>query len=172
MSRNAVAASALAGIPMIALTRPPWQQQPGDNWQCVSDMAAAVDAINRPAARILLAIGRMHLAEFAKAPQHHYVLRLVDPPDASPPLPHHTIIISRGPFTTSDDTDLLRHHEIELLVAKNAGGNGAIAKLEAARALAIPVIMIERPNLPARREAHTIAEVMAWLGHAGDDLDV
>jgi precorrin-6A/cobalt-precorrin-6A reductase len=172
MSKNAVAASAATGIPLIALTRQPWQRQPEDNWQVVPDMTAAIEALARPAERILLAIGRMHLAGFAAAPQHHYVLRLVDPPEQSPPLPHHTIIVSRGPFTVASDTALMRDHAIDRIVAKNAGGSGAVAKIEAARALSIPVIMIDRPPLPARHETFTVAGVFDWLGHATTDLGV
>ena len=31
----------------------------------------------------------------------------------------------------------------------------------------LPVILIDRPVLPPRAVAATVAEVMAWLGHAG-----
>lgn len=172
MSRHAVAACAATGLPLIALTRPPWRPQPGDTWTSVPDIAAAVAQLHGPAQRILLAIGRLHLASFAAQPQHHYVLRLVDPPTEPPPLPRHTIIVARGPFETAADTALMREHGIDLVVAKNAGGSAADAKLHAARALHLPVIMIERPDLPARPEVHSVEAVLAWLAHAGTDLGV
>lgn len=165
MSGNAIAAAALAQVPLIALTRPPWQQQPGDDWQRVADIPAAVAALAGPAQRILLAVGRMHLAEFAAQPQHHYVLRLVDPPEAPPPLPHHSIILSRGPFDLAGDMALMRDHGVQRVVSKNAGGSGAIAKLHAARTLRLPVVMIDRPALPHRLETDTVAGVLHWLDH-------
>ncbi|WP_416137409.1 cobalt-precorrin-6A reductase [Halomonas sp. HK25] len=166
MSRHAVAAAQQAGIRCLALTRPPWVPQIGDRWQQVASVQAAVDALAGPAEQILLAIGRQQLAAFAAQPQHHYLLRLVDPPEVPPPLPHHRVILDRGPFTLDGDLALLREHGIERLVCKNAGGTGAVAKLTAARQLGLPVVMIERPALPQRQEAHSVEEVLSWLCHA------
>lgn len=171
MSRHAVAAAERTGTELIALTRPPWAPQHGDRWQRVAGIEAAVEALAGPPQRVLLAIGRMHLAAFAARPEHHYVLRLVDRPDTPPPLPRHTLTVDRGPFTRAGDLALLREHGVERLVCKNAGGAGAAAKLEAARELGLPVVMIDRPALPPRREAHGVDEVLDWLGHgaASDD---
>ncbi len=168
MSANAVTACAATGIPLIALTRPAWTAQPGDDWTHVPDMAGAVAALDQPARRIMLAVGRMHLDEFAPNPQHFYLLRLVDPPASPPPLPEHHVLVSRGPFTTAADRALMQDHGIDLVVSKNAGGTGAYAKIAAARELGLPVLMIDRPAIPARAEAHSVAEVMAWLGHGAD----
>ena len=165
MSRNACAASEAARVPLIALSRPPWQPGPGDNWRRVPDIAAAVATLDGPPRRIMLALGRMHLAEFAAQPQHHYLLRLVDAPASPPPLPHHTVVVDRGPFEAASDTALLRAHRIELILCKNAGGSGAEAKLIAARALGLPVLMIDRPALPPRLEVHSVTEVLDWLDH-------
>lgn len=171
MSANAVAACAQAGVPLIALTRPPWLAGTGDQWQSVPDIAAAVAALGGPSQRILLALGRMHVADFAAQPQHHYVLRLVDAPEVPPPLPRHTVIVSRGPFDVASDIALMREHRIELVVCKNAGGSGAQAKLLAARELRLPVVMVARPALPARLEASSVPEVLQWMlgthRHAG-----
>lgn len=163
MSTNAVQAAAETGTPLIALTRPPWEPGPADRWTRVPDMAAAVAALAGSPRRVMLAIGRMHLAEFAAQPQHHYLLRLVDDPTQPPPLPHHTVIVDRGPFSTQADEALMRHHAIDLVVAKNAGGTGSVSKLNAARALGLPVLMIDRPKLQPRDEAHDIARVLGWL---------
>ncbi|WP_119168474.1 cobalt-precorrin-6A reductase [Algihabitans albus] len=165
ISRNAVIASAEAGVPLLGLTRPPWRPQEGDDWLEVPDIPAAVAALAGPARRVMLAVGRQPLAAFAEQPQHHYLLRLVDEPERPPPLPDHSLVISRGPFSVPEDTDLLRRHRISLLVAKNAGGSGAVAKLTAARALALRVILVARPPLPARREVESVAAVCAWLDH-------
>ena len=165
MSRHALAAAERCGVAIIALSRPPWAPAPGDRWQRVSGIEAAVAALSGPSQRILLAIGRMHLAAFAARPQHHYLLRLVDRPEAPPPLPQHSLTIDRGPFTLEGDLALLRAHGIERIVAKNAGGQGAVSKLTAARQLGLPVVMIERPALPRRREVHSVEAVLAWLAH-------
>jgi precorrin-6A/cobalt-precorrin-6A reductase len=54
---------------------------------------------------------------------------------------------------------------IEWIVARNSGGSGAYAKIDAARALGLPVIMVARPQLPKRLLVESVAEVMQWLGH-------
>ena len=172
ISGNAVLAAQGTGTPLIALSRAPWQPVPGDDWRLVPDIPAAVAALNGPARRIFLALGRMHLAAFAAQPQHHYILRLVDPPVEVPPLPHHTVIVARGPFDLAGDTALLKTHRVELVVAKNAGGKGASAKLAAARALGLPVLMIDRPLLPPRPEVQTVAQVIDWLDHSGTERGV
>jgi precorrin-6A/cobalt-precorrin-6A reductase len=172
MSRHAALAATATGIGIIAYTRPPWQPVPGDSWTRVPDIPAAVAALGGPAQRVFLALGRMHLDAFAAQPQHHYLLRLVDPPGTPPRLPHHSAVISRGPFTAAEDTALMRQHRITLVVAKNAGGTGAAAKLAAARALRLPVVMIDRPPAPDRPEATSLQQVLAWLGHADTDLGV
>ncbi|WP_299141548.1 cobalt-precorrin-6A reductase [uncultured Tateyamaria sp.] len=172
MSRNAVVACAQADVRLVALTRAPWTQQTGDRWSHVPDIDGAVAALDQPARRVMLAVGRMHLAEFAPNPQHFYLLRLVDPPKDPPPLPDHHVLVSRGPFTEADDTALMQAHGIDLVVSKNAGGTGAYAKIAAARALDLPVLMIDRPAVPERQEAHSVAQVFDWLRHSGVDLGV
>ena len=168
MSANAVHAARLTGVPHIALTRPAWMPVAGDRWTHVADVGAAVAALASPARRVMLATGRMHVEEFAGQPQHHYLLRFVDAPDVPPALPHHTLIVDRGPFDTDSDAQVMQGHAIDVVVSKNAGGTGAQAKLIAARTLGLPVVMIDRPRLPERTEVHSVAEILRWLGHGAD----
>jgi precorrin-6A/cobalt-precorrin-6A reductase len=163
MSRNAVTACAATGVPLIALEREPWVAGPGDRWTHVPDLAAAVAALGDAPRRVFLAIGRQTLAAFAGAPQHHYLLRLVDPPSEPLPLPRAEAVIARGPFDVTGDRVLLQGHRIDIIVAKNAGGAGAEAKLVAARELGLPVVLIDRPPVPERRVVRNVAEVMEWL---------
>jgi len=168
MSANAVAATAQTGVAHLALTRPAWVPEAGDRWQYVPDIAGAVVALAGPARRVMLGLGRMHVDAFAAQPQHHYLLRFVDPPREAIGLPHRDIVVDRGPFTVESDTALMRAHAIDLVVCKNAGGRGAEAKLIAARALGLPVLMIDRPHLPERTEVHDVAAVLRWIDHTAD----
>lgn len=172
MSRNAVEACMKARVPLIALTRPEWQAQAGDRWQRVPDIAGAVAALDRPRAHIMLAVGRMHLADFAQNPQHRYLLRLVDPPKDPLPFPDAQVIVDRGPFDEASDRALMAQHGIELVVSKNSGGTGAYAKIAAARALGLSVVMIDRPAPPLRTEVHEIDAVFDWIAHSGTALGV
>jgi precorrin-6A/cobalt-precorrin-6A reductase len=165
MSRRAVEACAATGVPLIALERAPWIRAVGDHWIEVADLNAAVNALPEKPARVFLAIGRQHVAPFATKPQHAYTLRFVDAPDGDLPLPGAETIVSRGPFTLQGDRELMRIRGIQFLVARNSGGSGARAKIDAARELGLPVIMIARPALPERPRADSVEDVLAWLGH-------
>ena len=149
----------------IALTRPAWRPVDGDRWTPVASIDLAVQALAGEARRVMLALGRMHVEAFAAQPQHHYLLRFVDKPEQTPSLPRHTLVVDRGPFTAKADRALLENHAIDLVVCKNAGGEGAEAKLAAARSLGLPVLMVDRPPVPERRETYSPQEVLAWLGH-------
>jgi precorrin-6A/cobalt-precorrin-6A reductase len=165
ISRNAVAACAATGTALIALERAPWEKTAKDTWIEVTDVTAAAAALPERRISVFLAIGRQHLAAFSAKPQHAYTLRFVDPPDGALPLREASVIVSRGPFTLAGDLDLMGSRGIEWVVARNAGGSGARAKIDAARELGLPVIMIARPALPDRQRTESIAEVLAFLGH-------
>ncbi len=163
MSWNAFEACQEARRELIALTRPAWKAQAGDRWTHVADIHGAVAALAGDPKRVLLALGKLNVPAFAVQSQHHFVLRLVDQPEEQPGLPNHTVVVARGPFDVAGDRALLQKYNIELVVCKNAGGVGAEAKLIVARELGVPVIMIDRPNLPPRCEVAAVDEVLEWV---------
>ncbi|MFK4383932.1 cobalt-precorrin-6A reductase [Bradyrhizobium sp. USDA 223] len=165
MSRNAVEACAQTGTLLLALERAPWIKAAADTWLEVVDVNAAVAALPDAPANVFLAIGRQHIAPFATKPQHAYTLRFVDPPEATLPFAA-DVIVSRGPFTLEGELEMLRTRGISWIVARNSGGDGARAKIDAARRLGLPVIMISRPDLPERRRVERVTDVMQWLGHS------
>lgn len=168
MAHNVHHACTARALPLMRLERPAWVAQNGDDWLSVPDIESICGALPDAPSRVFLAIGRMHVDQFARQPQHHYVLRLVDAPSAPIPLPEHTVIVARGPFDVATDTALMREHRIDFVVAKNAGGSGAVAKITAARALGLPVVMIERPARPDCAKAYDVGTVLRWLGHEAE----
>ncbi len=118
--------------------------------------------------RVFLAIGRTQLHVFATAPQHHYLLRFIDEADTPMPFPNASTVTARGPFKLEGELELMQAHDIDWLVTKNSGGEAARAKLDAARSLGVPVIMVDRPHLPERQSVETVAEAMEWLGLSHD----
>lgn len=162
MSRNAVEACTATGIPLLALERPAWQAQAGDHWQHVPDMESAVGALPEVPARVFLAIGRQNVEPFLARSPHWFLLRLVDASMVLPPERGH-IVLARGPFTEAGDSALLQQHSITHIVAKNSGGSGAESKLHAARALGLPVILIDRPTVPQRPTVARVEQVLQWI---------
>jgi precorrin-6A/cobalt-precorrin-6A reductase len=163
ISANAVAACALARRPLIALERPAWRAQSGDRWRTFASVADAVAALPEQPARVFSGLGRLSLAELEAAPQHRYVIRLIDPPLATLALPHATLVMGRGPFKTEDDIALFTAHGIEFVLAKNAGGMAAVSKIEAARALGLTVMMIDRPIIAGRTSCDSVEAVWVQL---------
>lgn len=145
ISANAVEAAELAGVPLDIRTRRPWEKQPGDSWTEVESLEAARDSIP-PRARVLLALGSQHIGLFASRDDVHFVVRMIDPPEKPLALPDHALVLGRPADTTAAETMLLIAHRITHIVCRNSGGKAAYAKIEAARELGLPVIMIGRKD--------------------------
>ncbi|HKR15895.1 cobalt-precorrin-6A reductase [Rhizorhapis sp.] len=166
MSRNAAEASGRAGIPLLALRRPAWQRQKGDRWIETESPAAAIAALGKSSRRVFLALGRQEAHVTENAPWHHYLVRSVEPIDPPLSVPHASHILDRGPFDERADLKLLRDHRIDAVVAKNSGGTASYAKIAAARALGIEVMMIQRPDVPDVPAAADIDAALEAIGHA------
>lgn len=162
ISRNAARAAAFADVPRVALVRPAWEPQAGDSWTRVACLGDACDAL--PAkARPLLALGRQHLAPFARRPDLDLVVRMIEPPD--PPLPFPAdIVLSRPSPDADEEVKLLQRLGVTHLVCRNSGGAASYAKVEAARRRGLPVIMIARPPSAPPPVAGSIDEVLTLLG--------
>lgn len=160
ISASAARAAAAARVPLVRLERPGWTAGPGDDWRRVASLEQAAAAIDR--SRVLLTTGRQGLHAFARLDEPWFLIRCVDPPDGPLP-PRHELILDRGPYTLERERELLRRHRIELLVTKDSGGEHTAAKLHAARARGIPVIVVDRPPRPAVPTVPTVEEVLRWL---------
>ena len=161
ISINAERAAALAGLPRLVLQRPPWVAGPGDDWRAVPAVIAAAAALGAAPRRVFLTIGRQDLLPFQAAPHHVYLIRSVDPPDPDLLPPRAECLTGRGPFTEAADRALMAHHGVEVLVTKNSGG--ADGKLQAARALGLPVIMVDRKPPPSGETVATPEAAVMWL---------
>jgi precorrin-6A/cobalt-precorrin-6A reductase len=161
MSGNAGAACRNLRIPIACFTRPPWRRHPADRWTEVPDIPTAVQTIGHRPRRAFLTVGGVHLAEFQTAPHHWYLVRTIDPPDAIPP--SHRLILARFPFSETDEIALMRAEKIDTLVTKNSGGAATEAKIAAARALNIEVIMIQRPPPEDHPTFHRLDDILAWI---------
>jgi precorrin-6A/cobalt-precorrin-6A reductase len=163
MSAHAEAACRATGVPLAILSRPPWRRETGDNWTTVASMEDAAQTLGAAPRRVFLTVGRQQLAAFAAAPQHYYLVRAIDPPEALSLLPDHRLILARGPFAVEDEIALMRDARIDVMVSKNSGGSATEGKIGAARALGIPVVMVERPAAGDVPAFETIDGVLAWI---------
>lgn len=165
ISANAARAAATAGVPLLALRRPPWQPVAGDRWTEVGDMMEAARVLGPAGRRVFLALGRQELAPFAAAPQHTYLIRSVDPVDPPLSVPRVKYLLGRGPFAEISERELLATEHIEIIVAKNSGGAATFGKIQAARELGLAVILLRRPALPQVTSVETVDAAVGWLDH-------
>ena len=163
MSANALVACRAAGCPLAVFTRLPWKPLPGDRWTEVAAMDEAVWALGAARRVVFLTQGRLGLAAFAQAPQHRYLVRAIDPPAEIDALADHKLILARGPFSLADEIALMRAERIEIVVAKNSGGEATYPKIEAARRLGLPVVLVRRPKPPEAETLFDLDSVLAWI---------
>jgi precorrin-6A/cobalt-precorrin-6A reductase len=173
MTEHAAEAAQRTGTPLLVLRRPGWadpadvargtwkQVRPSDAWHWVDSATAAAQLLPQVGTRVFLTIGRQGLAAFARTGLWT-LARCVDPPEVLPGWC--TLLLSRGPFALESELNLLREHQIDVLVTKDSGGDMTSAKLTAAQQLGVPVIVIRRPPLPAGVQAvESVDQVVEWL---------
>ena len=163
ISRNAVVAAGLAGVAHLRVARPAWVAGAGDRWAAVASLEGAARRLGPAPRRVLLTVGRKELGAFRAAPWHRYVVRSVDAPEPGA-LPGAVVVVARGPFALEGEMALLRAHGIAVLVTKNSGGEATAAKLEAARALGVEVVMLDRPAEAGGASVADVGAALGWLG--------
>ena len=74
------------------------------------------------------------------------------------------IVAMQGPFSTELNVELFKHAGAEVIVTKNSGQiGGADTKLEAAKILNLPVVMINRPKIFYPNLAKTFDDVLSII---------
>ncbi len=165
ISANAAFAAEASGIAAIALRRPEWQRRPGDRWRDVQSIPAAIEALGPSPRHVFLATGRQGAHHAEAAPQHHYLIRSVDPVEPPLALANVDYVLDRGPFTLEGERDLLRQHDIDVIVAKNSGGAATYAKIDAARLLGIEVMMVARAPASIVKAVETVEAALVAIDH-------
>ena len=163
ISAHAAEAANAASVHRLMLDRPAWQAVTGDRWTQVPDIARAVAEISRKSDACLITTGINDLAAFTPIITTKLFVRLIEAPSKPLPIADVEIVIGKPPYRKDEEIALLRLLGIDLMVSKNAGGDGTYAKLEAARALGIEVIMIDRPAIPAGGTLGSVEETIAAI---------
>ncbi|HEY0808220.1 MAG TPA: precorrin-6A/cobalt-precorrin-6A reductase, partial [Pseudonocardiaceae bacterium] len=162
MPRHTERACLRLGLPLLVLRRPGWT---GD-WlrvPTIRDVPALIRAQVPEDGCVFLTTGRGELAVLAEDTRHRYLVRMVDQP-AQPLPPRTQVLLARGPYTVDEERELMREHQVVLLVTKDSGGASTSAKLTAADELGVAVLMVSRPPLPEGvLSVGTVAEALAWL---------
>jgi precorrin-6A/cobalt-precorrin-6A reductase len=162
ISAHTAEACARAALPLLRLARPAWTQRDGDDWHDAGSLDEAAAMLPGLGTRVFLTTGRQGLAVFAGLDRLWFLIRCVDPPDGALPA-NREVLLARGPYAREPERALMRHHGIGVLVTKNSGGPLTEGKLDAARDLGIPVVMISRPPAAAAGSVTAVSDAVSWV---------
>ncbi len=165
ITANAAAVCRELGLPHLVLARPAWD--PGEALVVGSDVEAAKTVGAKRYSRVFLTTGRSGTAAFADV-DAWFLIRAVTAPDVDTLPRRHELVLSRGPYHYDDELALLRDHGIDALVTKNSGGAMTRPKLDAAAALGVAVVMVDRPPLPADvTTVSSVDDAVSWVRRTG-----
>ncbi len=160
ISQHAFEASMATQTPMLRLAREAWAPQSGDRWIFAKDIAEARDLL--PAsAKVLLTLGRKEVSLFFDRKDLSGLARMIEPPQIAVPMSF-KLVLQRPPFSLEEELSLLRANNVQYLLCKNSGGARA-EKLDAARNLGIPVILVQRPKKPLVPSVDSVDQALALL---------
>jgi precorrin-3B C17-methyltransferase len=141
--------------------------------RCRDMEAAAAEAIQE-GKRIFLATGTKDLPVFLKhpqAPDREWFVRVAPFPDSieralSLGVPRGNVCAMQGPFSREFNEALWRSWGVDCVVTKDSGeAGGFVAKAEAAEALGIALVVVERPPMKYPAVANDFQSVTELLSH-------
>lgn len=156
-------AAACLGLPYLRIERAPWDVSADPRWRVAHDVGAANVMIPQ-GARVFCATGWDSLAEYADFRGEVLMLRQTRKHARPAPFPFVQLVFGDPPFDAADEQALFEKLGVDLLICRNLGGRASLPKLEAARALDLDVILIDRPAAPVGlNSVAQIEDALAWV---------
>ncbi|MBX2804547.1 MAG: precorrin-6A/cobalt-precorrin-6A reductase [Hyphomicrobiales bacterium] len=167
ISRSAEIAARLAGVPLLRLTRKPWEAASQDRWFHAKNLMDAIAKIPE-GERAFFATGSGSVETIYEAavqrPETDFLVRVIDVRERRS-LGNFQIVSASPPFSLEDELNTLSSFGATYLVTKNSGGSPGATKLSAACELKIPVIMIAR-QYTGRAEhqvVYSVEDGLRWI---------
>ena len=178
VSRNAMKACLETGVVYLRFEREetPWENL-GDVTPVYSfeEAAQAMEGVlAREKGNAFLAIGTNHLPVFTEKREelrHRIFARIL--PDSrmvvrceAAGLATGNILAMKGPFSESLNLEMMKYCQAAVLVTKESGDTGGTReKLQAAKKLGIPVILVKRPRIHYPEQVRSLEALAAFLEH-------
>jgi precorrin-6A/cobalt-precorrin-6A reductase len=157
---QAFAAARALGLPHLRLARPAWDLPQAER---VHDVTAA-SALIPPGARVFSATGWDSLPAFAGFAGEVLLLRQTRRHGRAAPWPFVELVFGDPPFSVRAERALFEALRVDTLVCRNIGGEASMPKIEAAQALALRLIVIERPAPPSGMRVVTdMTAALDWM---------
>lgn len=161
VSARTAAICADLDVPYARMLRPPWTAGLGDNWHEVASEAAACRLV-QPGERVFTTTGSATLQGFSAFPGAELFVRQIRTWSAPADMPFVRLEPGDGPFSLEDEAATFERLRIDRLIVKNSGGAPSRTKLDAARQLKLPVLLIARPPQPEALHFSTVQEALNW----------
>lgn len=165
ISRHAFEAAQQFGCSLLRFERPAWLAGLKDHWIDVVSLAEAAAMLPAKAV-VLITSGRKDLAPFFVRADISGLVRTVEAIADEVPK-RWRVILDRPPQTLDSEIALMRGNGVTHLITKNAGGDLTQAKLDAARHLGLPVVMVTRPMKPECEMFSDVEALAKRLGTLG-----
>jgi precorrin-6A/cobalt-precorrin-6A reductase len=162
ISRNASDAVHGSGTQLVRFERAAWTMVIGDNWISVATLGEAANALPR-GVKVFITTGRKELAALLDRSDLLGVIRTVEPPSETL-TSNWRVILDRPPHSLENELSLFQQEKFTYIISKNAGGTATRAKLDAARKLGLPVVIVQRPFKPA---CETFTDVQSLIKRLG-----
>lgn len=162
LRQQAADVARLTGVNRVVFERPPFPEAEEDNWIHVQSCAEAADLLPGFARRVLLDLPSGDLDSFTRLQDLWFLLRPAEREPQDVPLASYERAASRA-VSTEQEEALLRQHRLDMLLTRENGSDANARLLPAARALSLPVMLLERPALPPSDVVHSVDDVLAWV---------
>ena len=171
VSENAMAAAKALGLPYLRYERS-LSELDYDNIHIVHSYEAAAEIAASLGNTIFLTTGSRNLKKFTEAPalqEKTIIARVLPTPDVIAQcidlgIAPGQIVALQGPFSEALNRELFLRYHADVIVTKNSGDiGGTDTKLAAAKALHLPVVLIDRPKMEYPAVAHMMEDVADWL---------
>ena len=167
ITQNVAEAAQKAGIPNLHFSRRSWKKQTQDDWYEVESSKTAAKILTHPdlqhAKNIFLTIGRSELSCFYPIKSKEFYVRSIEPVKELDFFDNMRWIEGRGPFSYHDEYAFFEEHNIQCLVAKNSGGFASFPKINVARILGVPVVLIKQPSILNLKKIHDKEELISSI---------
>lgn len=175
MSEQLIRITDAIGSPYIRFER--GQLELSNDLEIFDSLPEAIERALSRGRRIFLANGSKQLGDILSLPgaaNAQWFLRIA--PDTEflqraldQGIPRTNICAMQGPFSTAFNEALWRDWKIDCVVTKESGAAGGLTeKIEAAKALAIPILIVSRPSIHYPRVTSDFADALKFINELGD----
>jgi precorrin-6A/cobalt-precorrin-6A reductase len=157
------AAVTALGLPYLRLARAPWSVAGLPHVHSAPNVRIAADYV-QAGARVFSATGWDSLTEYEGFRGQALMLRQTRKHSRPAPYPFVELVFSDPPFTSESEQALFSSLRVDMLICRNLGGAASRLKLDAALALGLEVVLIDRPVAHDSMHCVThIQEALDWL---------